>query len=119
MSEPGLRRRARPRPFGFPELLVLIGVLCAAGAVATLGTARAFWFAGAALTAGLGAGLELPVREHFGGRCDNSPLLGGVLACLVLGGGAWARVPPLLLLAVAGIAFAGATLVLRFTFRGR
>ncbi|MEA2450384.1 MAG: hypothetical protein QOG63_2316 [Thermoleophilaceae bacterium] len=109
----------RSRYSGLTELLVLVGVLCAAGTIATWGSPRAFWFAAAALTAGLAAGLELVVREHFTGRCDNSSVLGGALACLVLGGGAWARVPPLALLALAAAAFAVATVALRLTFRGR
>jgi hypothetical protein len=109
----------RSRPIGLTELLVLVGVLCALGTLATWGTQRAFWFAAAALTTGLAAGLELAAREHFSGRYDNSPVLGGSLACLVLGAGAWARVPPLSLLAAAAAAFVIATLLLRLTFRGR
>jgi hypothetical protein len=64
------------------ELVLLLALGCAVGAVLTFGSPRAFWLGGAALALGLMAGLEMVVREHFSGRSSQAPTLGGAAGCV-------------------------------------
>jgi hypothetical protein len=63
------------------ELVVLLALGCAVGAVLTFGSPRAFWLGGAALALGLLAGLEVAVRDHFSGRASHAATLGGAVGC--------------------------------------
>ena len=117
------RTRAEDRPpppwgsFPLTELLVLIAlVLFVWGIVAKR---PVLIFVG--LTIGSVGGLELSIREHFGGFRSHTTLLSGALALIVVVAMLFAagRVPVVLVLVVAAAVFAGAFSVLRQAFRRR
>jgi hypothetical protein len=120
MSGLGSQRPLPPwHPFPLHELLVFVGLVCAAGAVLTWGTPRALWFAAAALTAGLAGGLEAALREQLTGWREHTATLAGAVAC-----GASLVATRLdadwrLVLVAAAVTFAATGLVLRVTFRRR
>jgi hypothetical protein len=133
-SEPTARRsRSRrrsiderpPAPWGsFPlvELVVLLAiVLFVLGLI--VGGPRGAVMLTAALVLGSLAGLELSIREHFGGFRSHTTLLAGVAAFAAMaityfaaGRGALART---LLIPVAGLVFVVAFWVLRELFKRR
>jgi hypothetical protein len=70
-------------PFPLTELVVLVAVGCALGAVLTFGSARAWWFGAASLVLGTLAGMEIAVREHLSGYRSHAAALGGLAGCAV------------------------------------
>jgi hypothetical protein len=108
-------------PFPLTELLVFIAVLSAGAAFVTWGTIHSLWLAGAGLSIGLLAGLELTAREHLNGHDDHSTTLAGALAGSLAAVGAVTGVSlPLVLVGTSG-AFVVCGVALRWAFppRGR
>lgn len=114
-----------PAPWGkFPlvELVVLLAIgLFVAGLI--VGGVRGQVMLTAALVLGSLAGLELSIREHFGGYKSHTTLLAGVAAFAAMaityfaaGKGMLART---LLLPIAGVVFIAAFWVLREVFKRR
>lgn len=73
----------------------------------------------AAVVLGSLAGLELSIREHFGGYRSHASLLAGVVAVVALAGLSIAGVPRVAVLPVAAALFATAFFPLRATFKRR
>jgi hypothetical protein len=112
---------ARPpwHPLPLTELVTLLAVGCAVGAVLTFGGPRCFWFGGASLALGLLASVEIAAREHFSGRAPQSVTLGGVAGCAA-GIGAFLAGGSAAAIVCAGLAvFAVAAAALRRQFRRR
>ena len=106
-------------PFPLTELLVFIAVLCAGAALVTWGTVRGLWLAGAGLSVGVLAGLEVSVREHFSGYRDHSSTLAGALAGALAAVGAVTGVSLEVVLVAAFGAFVVGGVTLRRTFPRR
>jgi hypothetical protein len=104
-------------PLPLTELVVLLAVGCAGGAVLTFGSSRAFWFGGAALALGLLAGLEVAVREHFSGHRSHAAALGGTLGCTLSLGAFLAAGSPIEIASVSFGGFVLAAAALHWQFR--
>jgi hypothetical protein len=121
-GRPGADERP-PAPWGdFPlvEIVVFIGIVLMVWGLVT-------WKGGGELRFGVGiglaslGGLELSLREHLAGFRSHTTLLSGVVAfitviVIILAAG---RTPVWLLLAAAGLAFAGSFFGLRGLFKRR
>ena len=104
-------------PFPLTEIVVLVAVLCALGAVLTFGSPRAFWFGGAALALGLLAGLEIPVREHLSGYRSHAATLGAVVGCGLSAIGVVGAESPVQVLCVSIAGFLMTAAALHWEFR--
>ena len=114
-----------PAPWGsFPlvELVVLIAlVLLVLGFFFVQGE-RGVLMIGVGVALGSLAGLELSIREHFGGYRSHTTLLSGVVAALVLAGLVYlgpGGLPPVARLLIAGGAFGLCAWGLAAAFRRR
>ena len=126
------RRRGRPTiderpqaPWGkFPlvELVVLLALILLPLSFVVGGT-RGNVMLTAALALGSLAGLELSIREHFGGYRSHTTLLAGACAfvaiVVVFFGGGRGDVSRALMLPVGGLVFAAAFWLLREAFKRR
>ena len=99
------------------ELLVLVALGCAVGAVLTFGSPRALWLGGAALALGLLAGLEIAVREHFSGHESRAATLGGAAGCAVAIGAFFDSATPAAIIAAGLAAFGLVGVALAWQFR--
>jgi hypothetical protein len=128
-AKPAVRRRPRPSlderppaPWGsFPlvELAVLAGVVLLVAGFLVQGSQGVTMIAAGAVLGSI-AGLELSIREHFGGYRSHTFLLAGavavaVLAVLALLTSLWLPIA----LAIALAAFAAATVALTRAFQRR
>jgi hypothetical protein len=115
-----------PAPWGnFPlvEIVVLIALVLLVGSFLVDSTRRGPMLLGG-LALGSLAGLELSIREHFGGFRSHSALLAGAVAAAAItvtyfvtkGGGAGVAVVPVV---VGGIAFMAAFWLFRQAFSRR
>src|SRR3954454_20768875 len=135
-ESPSPRRRSRPgktsfearpaAPWGkFPlvEIVVLIALVLLVGSFFVGGSRRGPMLLGG-LPLGSPAGLQLSIREHFGGFRSHSALLAGAVAAAAItatyfitrGGGAAIAVVPVV---VGGIAFVAAFWLFRQAFMRR
>jgi hypothetical protein len=129
-APPKRRRPGRPGPderppppwgdFPLVELVVLLGIVLMVWGLVT-------WKGGGELRFGVGiglaslGGLELSLREHLAGFRSHTTLLSGVVTfvtvtVIILTAG---KTPVWLLLAAAGLAFAGSFFGLRVLFKRR
>ena len=114
-----------PAPWGsFPlvEIAVLVGIVMLALAFFVAeGDRRSLLIATGLILASI-AGLELSIREHFGGFRSHSTILAGMVALIVLGVLFYAgpdSLPPIARLGIAAAVFAGSFYLLAAAFRRR
>jgi hypothetical protein len=119
-ADPDVRPPAPWEPFPLIELLVLLALgLLVAGFV--IRGHRGTVMIGIGLVLGAVSGLELSIREHFGGYRSHTALLAGAAALTVLIGTSLLvpAIPPIVRLLLAALAFAGAARVLVRVFQRR
>src|SRR3954447_15611198 len=107
-----------PAPWGsFPlvELCVLVGIILMVSGFIVRGERGTTMVIGGMALASLG-GLELSIREHFGGFRSHSTLLAGAVALAALVGTYFISGNRVLMLPVGAIVFFGAFVVFRQVF---
>jgi hypothetical protein len=100
--------RAPWHPFPLVELCVLIGLVLIGVGLFSLSERRGGVLIVCGLALGSLAGLDTVLREHFAGLRSHTTLLAGVPAVVVAVVASFAGAPPAVVLAGAGVVFAGA-----------